>query len=133
MTSTILFLCPHHAAKSVMAAAYFNRVAEQSHLDLRATSAGTDPDEVVSPAVVNLLREEGFDVSRQQPRRVTAAELADAHRIISMGCALSDLEVAPERVEQWDDIPLVSQNILVARDVIRAYVERLVVQLQDGE
>ena len=133
MTSTILFLCPHHAAKSVIAEAYFNRLAEQSRLAFNATSAGTDPEEVVSPAVVNLLRDEGFDVSQQRPRRVTAAELANAHRIISMGCILSDLEVAPDRVEQWDDIPPVSQNILVARDAIQVHVERLVAQLQNEE
>ena len=30
MKSTVLFLCPHHAAKSVLAEAYFNRLAQEA-------------------------------------------------------------------------------------------------------
>ena len=37
----ILFLCPHHAARSVPAAAYFDRLARERHLDFRAALAGT--------------------------------------------------------------------------------------------
>ncbi|MBZ0305562.1 MAG: hypothetical protein K8I82_05795 [Anaerolineae bacterium] len=50
---TILFLCPHHAAKSVLAEAYFNRA--MSGTDFQATSAGTEPDEAVMPSVAELL------------------------------------------------------------------------------
>src|SRR5687767_1728452 len=107
MTSTILFLCPHHAAKSVIAQAYFNRLAQQKNLPFAADSAGTEPDDNVSPAVANMLLAEGMDVRDHQPRRVTAAELDQAARVISIGCALADLEIAPERVESWD-VPMVS-------------------------
>ena len=131
MTSTILFLCPHHAAKSVIAAAYFNQLARQHGLVLTADSAGTDPSEAVSPAVVNMLLSEGIDVSQQQPRRVTQTDLAQAQRIISMGCTSDELGIAPERVEQWDDIPLVSKDIIGAGEAIRAHVQSLIIQLSD--
>jgi protein-tyrosine-phosphatase len=131
MASIILFLCPHHAAKSVIAAAYFNRLAQQSNLALRADSAGTDPAEAVSPSAVDMLRGEGIDVSRHQPRRVTQADLDQTERIISMGCTSAELGIAPERVELWDGVPSVSQNIIGARDAIRAHVERLIAQLWD--
>ena len=100
MTTTILFLCPHHAAKSVIAAAYFNRLAQQYGLPATADSAGTDPAEIVSPAVVDLLRTEGIDVSGHQPRQVTQADQAQAQRIVSMGCTSEELGIAAERVEQ---------------------------------
>jgi arsenate reductase (thioredoxin) len=130
MTPTILFLCPHGAAKSILAAAYFNRMAQQHGLPYQADAAGTEPDEQVSPKVVAMLREEGIDVSHQQPRRVTNAELENAHVVISMGCELSDLETMPKRLEQWLDIPAVSENAQSANEVIRKHVEEIIASLQ---
>jgi protein-tyrosine-phosphatase len=48
----VLFLCPHNAAKSMLAIAKFNRLAQQRGLSLRADSAGKEPDAAPSPAVV---------------------------------------------------------------------------------
>ena len=62
-TRTVLFLCPHNAAKSVIAAAYWNRVAAARGLDIAADSAGTEPSPAVSPAVVEALAAEGLDVA----------------------------------------------------------------------
>jgi len=129
MTETILFLCPHHAAKSVIAAAYFDRLARQLGLPFVADSAGTEPAEAVMPTVADLLRGEGIDVSGQPPRRVTPAELHQAARLISIGCALSDLDIVPERIETWDDVPMVSQDLPAARATILYHVEVLAAEL----
>jgi len=128
MSSTILFLCPHHAAKSVIAAAYFNRLAQQKGLSWVGDSAGTEPDEVVSPVVVELLKQENIDVSQHQPRHVTADELQSAVRIISMGCTAEELSVSPARIEQWN-IPAVSQNPKGASEAILVHIEALVAEL----
>src|SRR5919106_666654 len=48
---TVLFVCPHGAAKSVMAAAYFGRLAAERGLAFRAECAGTEPEEAVMPLV----------------------------------------------------------------------------------
>jgi arsenate reductase (thioredoxin) len=77
---TILFLCPHNAAKSVIAAAYYEQLAAERGLTLRATSAGTDPDPGVSPGVAAALLAEGIDVRAHRPRRVTAEEMAGTSR-----------------------------------------------------
>ena len=71
MSYQIVFLCPHGAAKSVIAAAYCQQLADQQNVQLRATCAGTEPDAEVSPAVLELLRMEGIDVADQRPRRVS--------------------------------------------------------------
>src|ERR671910_3521153 len=89
---TILFLCPHNAAKSVIAAAYFDRLARERGLGYRAASAGTSPDAAPSPAVVAMLRDEGIDVAGHRPRRLTAEDLISAHRVISLGCDPGDLD-----------------------------------------
>ncbi len=129
MNHTVLFLCPHNAAKSVIAAAYFQRLADARGLPLRATSAGTEPSAQVSPAVVELLRPEGLNVSAHQPRRVTPADMATALRAVSLGCEPGDLPPAHVAITQWDDVPPTSQNLLAARDAINTHVVQLVDEL----
>ena len=129
---TVLFLCPHNAAKSVIAQAYFELVAEQRGLDVRATSGGTEPDPVVSPGVVEALRAEGIDVSAHRPRQVTREELVGAWRVVSLGCDLGDLAPPGLIIERWDDVPPPSQGIDIARDAIRRRVDWLVDELDSG-
>ena len=133
MPERIVFLCPHAAAKSVMAAAYCQQLADQWSVSLHITSAGTEPDAEVAPAVVALLRAEGIDVADQRPRRVTAEELTTASCIISMSCDLGDLERPGMAIERWDDVPSPSQDLSGARDRIRDHVEQLVVALKHTE
>jgi len=133
MQQTILFLCPHNAAKSVMAAAYCERLAAQYGLDLQISSAGTEPDSAVLPAVATLLRGEGFEVTGYAPRRVSREELATASRVISLGCDVSELAPPGVTVEHWDDVPSPSTQLLAARDRIYAHVERLVNVLSTPE
>lgn len=132
MSQTLLFLCPHGAAKSVLAAAYCQQLADQYNLDVRATSAGTEPDPAISPAVVELLKTEGLDVANQVPRPVTAEELTAAFRVISLGCEVTSLALPELLLERWDDVPPPSQNLAAARDIILAHVERLVTELKSS-
>jgi len=130
MKQTVLFLCPHNAAKSVIAAAYFNQFAEQEKLPFEADSAGTEPSEMVSPVVREMLAQEGLDVSGVVPRHITAEDLQNAAHIISMGCTAEALNLAPENIEWWLDVPMVSQMPEQARILIRARVEQLITELR---
>lgn len=123
---SILFLCPHNAAKSLLAVADFDRLAAASGLPFRAGSAGTEPAASPAPAVVSALRAESIDVSGYQPRSVTEADMAGAHRIISIGCDPDDLPRWPGPVERWDDVPLVSENLAAARRAIQRRLKVLV-------
>jgi arsenate reductase (thioredoxin) len=126
---TILFLCPHNAAKSVIAAAYFARLARERGLDYQAASAGTSPDAAPSPAVTAMLREEGIDVAGYRPRRVTAEDLTSAHRVISLGCDPADLDGGDVRVDRWDDVPPPSQDLDASRAAIERHLDLLVDEL----
>jgi arsenate reductase (thioredoxin) len=123
---SILFLCPHNAAKSVVAAAYFERLAAERGVTLRATSAGTDPDPGVAPGVAAALLMEGIDVRGYRPRSVTREELATACRVVSLGCDLGDIAPPGLVVEHWDDVPSPSVDLTGALAVIAAHVRRLV-------
>jgi protein-tyrosine-phosphatase len=129
-SKTVLFLCPHNAAKSVIAAAYFRRLAAEAGLDLVADSAGTEPDDAVWPPVIELLNSDGVETDNRPPRHVSAQDLAHAHLVVSLGCDLPDEARLAHRVEHWDDVPLPSQDLLRSRDAIKAKVHALVAQLQ---
>jgi protein-tyrosine-phosphatase len=133
MSRTILFLCPHNAAKSVIAVAYFEQLVTQYGLDFRATSAGTEPDDKPATAVIEMLEKEGIDVSKHVPRHVTREELAEAFRVVSLGCDVSELAPAELAIAHWDDVPPPSQNLMVARDKILRHVERLVNVLRQAD
>ena len=126
MRPTILFLCPHNAAKSVLAAAYCQQLAKQRGLEVQITSAGAEPDAAVSPNIVALLRAEGLDVAHHTPRRVTQEEFGAAFRVISLGCDIRHLAAPGTQVDHWDDVPAPSQQLARAREIIAAHVERLV-------
>lgn len=130
MREIVVFVCPHNAAKSVIAAAYFQQRADQLGLALRAVSAGTEPSPAVSAAVVELLRKEGIDVAGYQPRRVTPKELTTAARVVSLGSDLQAFALDPVVVDDWNDVPPPSQDLGAACQAIRARVEQLVTELQ---
>ena len=99
MTTTILFLCPHGAAKSVLAAAYLQQQATKLNLPLSAQFAGTDPSAQISPAVIDALRLDGMDWSARIPHLVTQAELDQANHIISLGCSPDEIGVLAPRLK----------------------------------
>jgi protein-tyrosine-phosphatase len=121
----VLFVCLHGAAKSVLAATHFQRMAQRRGLRMEATFAGTEPDPAIAPRVITELLAEGIDVRGVQPRRVTSADVASATRIVSFGCDLSALDPSVP-VDRWDDVPAVSDGYEVAREAIAARVARLV-------
>ncbi len=86
---TILLLCPHNAAKSIMAEAYYNHRVQQEGLPFLADSAGTEPSEQIWLTVIELLQREGIPLTSQIPRQVTRDDLLDAFQMISMGSVRS--------------------------------------------
>jgi arsenate reductase len=121
---TILFVCLHGSAKSLIAAEHWNRLAEASGDDTRAVSLGVEPDDAVPGAVVAGLAKDGFDVRGYTPQAATPDRFATANRIVSFGCELPAIPPSA-RVEQWSDLPMVSDGYDVARDAIVARVETL--------
>jgi arsenate reductase (thioredoxin) len=130
----ILFLCPHGAAKSVLAATFAEREGQRLDLPIETAYAGTEPDEQIMPTVVAQLRAEGKDIAAQRPRHVTVADVQTADHIVSLGCSAEELDaIAPgvaSRVEFWHEVPPVSQNLPVAYAVIQAKVQQLLGNLR---
>ena len=71
------------------------------------------------------LRAEGVHLDGQPPRRVAAEDLRGASRIVAFGCDLGGLAPGGVAIEQWDDIPAVSEDFTGARAAIDARLPRL--------
>ena len=130
-TPTVLFLCPHNALRSVIAAALFNQQADGR---ARAMSAGTEPDERVHERTVTVLREVGIEVADETPGKVTLEQLQQADRVVSLGCPLpSELAAAAEgKIEEWpmpDTAGKPVEAVREVRELIRTRVQGLLAEL----
>ena len=122
----VLFVCLHGAAKSVVGAAHFRRLAAQHGVAMDAVAAGTEPDEQLAPGAVKGLAADGLQATPSRPRPVTLYDLQSAARVVSFGC-----DIAPaggQRVDQWD-VPAVSDGYAAARERIVANIERLIAEM----
>jgi len=126
---TILFMCPHGAAKSVLASAYFQRLAKARGLNVHVASGGTEPDATVSPAVAAHLKEQGYSLPVAKPRKVDSGEFVSADVVISIGCDLAALPEPRGRLLRWDDVPSPSDDFKAADEAIRRRVTDLVEEL----
>ena len=81
---TVLFACVHNAGRSQMAAAWFNKMCDRTKA--RAISAGTQPGERVHPEVVQIMREDGIDLTDVKPHRLTEELARQATLLVTMGC-----------------------------------------------
>jgi len=124
--SRVLFVCLHGAAKSVVAAAHFRRLAAARGLTVSAGAAGTEPDPELAAGAVKGLTSDGLTAAPARPRPVTLYDLDSATRVVSFGCDIPPIR--GQRVEQWE-VPAVGDGYAAARDRIVANVERLVSDL----
>jgi arsenate reductase (thioredoxin) len=81
---TVLFACVRNAARSQMAAAWFNKICDPAKA--RAISAGTRPSERVHPKVVQVMREEGIGLVAAKPQFLSADLAKKASLFVTMGC-----------------------------------------------
>jgi protein-tyrosine-phosphatase len=130
-TKHVLFMCPHGAAKSVLAMAYFQKQARDRGVDVRVDTVGVEPDPVVAPAVVKHLEAQGYEVPIARPRLVSPGDLGSADIVVSMGCDLAGRTVRGD-LRRWDDVPSPSADFAGADAAIKRRVEALVDELAGG-
>jgi len=125
---SILFVCEHGAARSAIAAAYFNKIAKEKGLNYEAHFRGTDPQDSLSPgARIGLVRD-GFNIAKMKPTVVSESDIKQAAQVITFDCKLP-ANTNPKNLERWDGIPPISESYDIARDQIEAKVRALVHQL----
>jgi arsenate reductase (thioredoxin) len=122
---TILFVCEHGAAKSILAAAFFNTLARENDLRLTAIARGTHPDSDLSSKTVAGLLADGLTPAETIPRILTREEIESAQRVVSF-CELPDEYRHNAAIEYWDGVPPVSEGYEKSRDAIVSKLKDLV-------
>ena len=123
---TVVFVCPHGAAKSVLAGSYFNRLAGQLGLEVRAIARGTDPDAEISERV---RQDVGSALCAERPAKLTPADVANADLVVAFDLAEPELGVVPDR--SWDALPALSADFELGRAAILGRVVALVAEWKD--
>jgi arsenate reductase (thioredoxin) len=122
----ILFVCEHGSAKSVIAAAHFNRLASEKGLPFHAVTRGVNPDQEIPPTILRGLAADGLDVTSWKPQKVGDADVVKANRVITIACFLSATRsTGAVKVTEWNDIPNVSDGYEAARKTILDRVTEL--------
>jgi arsenate reductase len=123
--SIIVFVCEHGAAKSIVAAAYFNKLASDLGLNLRAIARGTHPDRELSPVAVTGLHEVGLTPTESVPRKLSLSDVESAQQVITF-CKLPVEYQEKAVIEPWEGVPPVSENYEQARDAILERINKLI-------
>lgn len=124
---TVLFVCEHGAAKSVVAAAHFNRIAAERGLPFRAVARGTDPYAEMVPAAVQGLLGDGLKPGEPAPAKLRQPDLDAAVRVVAFGDLPPELRAASP-VDRWE-VPPVSAEYVQSRDAMLARIEELLSEL----
>jgi arsenate reductase len=133
------FMCVQNAGRSQMATAFAERERERRGFDnaIEILTGGTHPADHVHEEVIEVMREEGFDLSERTPSEITCEELRSCEYVATMGCSTLDVNEADAAVDirDWnlpdphgEDIDTVRS----IRDDIHQRVVDLFDELSDG-
>src|SRR5215213_6410328 len=80
---TILFVCVENAGRSQMAEGFFRKYASQ---DYEPISAGTRPAGEINHLAIEVMKEDGIDISKQKSKDLTEDMMRYSYKIVNMGC-----------------------------------------------
>jgi arsenate reductase (thioredoxin) len=126
---SVLFVCVHNAGRSQMAAGYLTHLSA-GRIEVR--SAGSEPADQVNPLAVQVMAEEGIDITGGTPTLLTAETVHASDVVITMGCGDACPIFPGKRYEDWvldDPAGQDVDTVRGIRDAIRGRVAELVTQL----
>ena len=122
-------VCVHNAGRSQMAAGL---VKLRSAGRIRVRSAGSDPGEEISPAVVAAMEEVGVDLREEFPKPLTDEAVRAADVVVTMGCGDACPIYPGKRYEDWTLDDPAGQDLDTVRrirDEIDGRVQTLITEL----
>ncbi len=126
-----MFVCTHNSGRSQIAEAFFNQLSKG---EVRAFSAGTDPDRNVDSTIADIMMEEGIDITGRMPKFLVPEMTDQTEKIITMGCDVENIcPAAYIPIEDWglDDPKAQSiEKIRTIRDEIKTRVIDLLKELE---
>jgi len=128
----VVFVCEHGAAKSLIASAYFNKLAAERGLPVRAAFRAVSPQDDLSVRAVAGLKADGLVIPDQKPTAIAAGDIEHATHIFAIGCQLPAAAAQSSKASSWDDVPD-DQGYPAMRDAIVKHVKTLLDQIQSSK
>jgi DNA-binding beta-propeller fold protein YncE len=125
---SVVFVCAHGAAKSLIAATYFNKLAEERGMPYRATFRGVTPDDDLSARALEGLKGDGLSPPSDKPQAISESDIRTATHIFAIGCPLPEQARRSGRADEWSDVPD-DRGYGPMRDAIVAHVKALLDRL----
>ncbi len=126
----LLFVCTENSARSQMAEGFFNFYNRNP--EYVAISAGTAPSKSTKPFAIEIMKENGIDISKQIPKILTWEMAQNAERVYTMGCINACPLTPPEKTKDWkleDPAGESIEKFREVRDEIERRIKRLVAEL----
>lgn len=130
---SVVFVCPYGSAKSVVAARFFNRMAQEQGLDARAVARGIEPEPTIPDYVRGPIQQDGFQIGPdEKPVPIDLNEIRNASAVVCIKCQLPKQYAAvAQRSFEWQDVPDVSAGYVPARDKIASHLHEFMSRLHE--
>lgn len=123
-SKTILFVCEHGSAKSIIATAHFNRLAKAEGINVRAISRGINPDSTIPKAINDHLIADGLKRHIGDPIQLTDSDLNNSEYVIVFN-PLPQKYNQSGNITHWN-IPSFEAGYPVAKDSILTNIKRII-------
>jgi protein-tyrosine-phosphatase len=125
----VLFVCVHNAGRSQMAAGYLTALSGKR---VEVLSAGSQPTDRLNPVAVQVMAEDGVDITGNQPKLLTTTAVRVSDVVITMGCGDTCPVFPGKRYQDWvldDPAGAPVETVRSIRDEIKARVRVLLAEL----
>jgi arsenate reductase (thioredoxin) len=123
----VTFVCEHGSAKSVVAASYLKRIANEEGLDIEVVSRGISPDKTIPEKINQFLESDGLRRYTESPKKLSVTDIRDSDYIISFNPLPDSLGNLPNFI-RWN-VPPIDSGYTAARDSIvtniKSFIQRI--------
>jgi arsenate reductase (thioredoxin) len=127
-TKKVVFVCEHGAAKSVIAANYFNQLAAERGLEFEAVCRATAPDSTLGSATRAGLKTDNIP-QNLNPQKISFLDTVNVERIILFIPLPTDYETEV-LIEDWSGVQNVDGSYTQRREAIIQKVKTLLDSLE---
>jgi arsenate reductase len=115
---TVLFVCVHNADRSQMAAALLKQKAGEA---IEVLSAGSQPASELNRAVIEVMLEDGIDLTNETPKLLSTESVQAADVVITMGCGDACPVFPGKRYLDWKLEDPAGKTVDEVRDIKTKY------------
>jgi arsenate reductase len=126
-SKTVLFVCEHGSAKSIVAASHFTKLAKSAGLNVNVLSRGTNPDKAIPAKINEYLSQDDLPQYRNAPEQLKRSDIKAADYVVTF-LPLPD-SIDQSNVQLWR-VPSFESGYPVARDSIINHIHRMIKEIK---